>query len=62
MTSLYLEIELLGVDTGVGKIKMEEVLFRLQRQESRSLTWLLTSLDSAQIPCLPTSTASQLGL
>ena len=41
---------------------MEEVLFRLQRQESRSLTWLLTSLDTAQISCLPTSTASQSGL
>ena len=38
---------------------MEEVLFRLQKQESRPLNLLLTCLDIAQILCLPASTASQ---
>ena len=40
---------------GVREIKMEKVLFRLQKQESRPLTYL----DIAWIPCLLTSTASQ---
>ena len=40
---------------GVTEIKMEEVLFRLQKQESRPLT----CLDTARILCLPASTASQ---
>ena len=39
----------------VGEVKMEEVLFRLQKQESRPLT----CLDTARILCLPASTASQ---
>ena len=38
---------------------MEEVLFRLQKQESRTLNLLLTCLDTAQILCLPASTARQ---
>ena len=44
------------------EIRMEEVLFRLQKQESRPLTLLLTCLDIAQNPCLPTSIASQVAL
>ena len=39
----------------VREIKMEEVMIRLQKQESRPLTYL----DIAWIPCLLTSTASQ---
>ena len=42
--------------------EMEEVLFRLQRQRGRALTLLLTCLDTAQIPCWPTSTAGQVAL
>ena len=42
--------------------EMEEVLFRLQRQRGRALTLLLTCLDTAQIPCWPTSTAGQVTL
>ena len=41
------------------EIKMEEVLFRLQKQESRPLVLLLTCMDTAQILCLPASTTSQ---
>ena len=44
------------------EIKMEKVLFRLQKHEGRSLTWLLTCLDTAQIQCLPTSIVSQAAL
>ena len=40
---------------GVTEIKMEEVLFRLQKQESRPLT----SLDTAWILCLPGNTTSR---
>ena len=41
------------------EIRMEEVLFRLQKQESRPLILLLTCMDTARILCLPTSTTSQ---
>ena len=44
------------------EIKMEKVLFRLQKQEGRPLTWLLTCLDTVQIQCLPTSIVSQAAL
>ena len=40
---------------GVREIKMEKVLLRLQKQESRPLTYL----DTAWIPRLLSSTASQ---
>ena len=41
---------------------MEEVLFRLQQQEHRPLTLLLTCLDTARILCLPATTVSQAAL
>ena len=37
---------------------MEEV-FRVQKEESTPLTYLLTCLDTVQILCLPATTASQ---
>ena len=43
---MYLEIELLGGDAGVGEIKIEVNLFRLQRQDSRPLTLLWIFLDT----------------
>ena len=41
---------------------MQEVLFRLQKQDSRPLILLLTCLDTDQIPCLPARTESQAAL
>jgi len=46
----------------VREIKMEELLFRLQEQESRPLTFLLACLDTAQIQRLTVNTASQVAL
>ena len=41
---------------------MEEVLFRLQKQENKPLTLFLTCLDTAQILYLPSSTGSHAAL
>ena len=41
---------------------MEKVLSRLQKQKSTPLILLLACVDIDRIPCLPTSTPSQVAL